>query len=271
MPRSNSGTRKVARSLTTVMSLHSAICSPPPWHNPLTADTTGLTDCRSVSNGVTSMPSADPNVSQLSEPSPPPMSPPGANTSPVPVMSRPARSGSASTRLTAYLMPKYIAGVIALRAAGRSSVHTPKAPSRVNRRNGVPSQSPSGGRGVFAPAVVMRLLICRGCLKHVVDGLGVRCAVACARDQRGQRTRGARASQRHVRAGKPFRGKHSREHVARTGGIDRLHRRRGHVDADAGVDVPGARWAPGGHQMRYRPTPFAGFVVVGDDDVGDPG
>ena len=60
----------------------------------------------------------DPNVSQLSEPSPPPMSPPGANTSPVPVMSRPARSGSASTCRTAYLMPKYIAGVIALRASG---------------------------------------------------------------------------------------------------------------------------------------------------------
>ena len=51
MPRSSSGTRNVARSLTTVMSLHSAICSPPPWHTPLTADTTGLTDCRSVSNG----------------------------------------------------------------------------------------------------------------------------------------------------------------------------------------------------------------------------
>ena len=148
MPRNSSGTRNVARSLTTAMSLHSAICRPPPWHSPLTAETTGLTDWRSVSNGVTSMPSADPNVSQLSEPSPPPMSPPGANTSPVPVISRPARSGSASTCRTAYLMPKYIAGVIALRASGRSSVHTPNGPSRVKRRYGVPSQSPSGGRGV---------------------------------------------------------------------------------------------------------------------------
>ena len=59
MPRRSSGTRNVARSLTTAISLHRAICSPPPWHSPLTADTTGLTDWRSVSNGVTSMPSAD--------------------------------------------------------------------------------------------------------------------------------------------------------------------------------------------------------------------
>src|SRR5271163_4640243 len=44
-------------------------------------------------------------------------------------------------------MPKYIAGVIALRAFGRSSVQMANAPSRSKRRNGVPSQSPSGGRG----------------------------------------------------------------------------------------------------------------------------
>src|SRR5258707_12528176 len=44
-------------------------------------------------------------------------------------------------------MPKYIAGVIALRASGRSSVHTPNGPSRVKRRYGVPRQPPSGGRG----------------------------------------------------------------------------------------------------------------------------
>src|SRR6478735_6567957 len=162
MPRYNSGTRNVARSLTTATSLHMAICSPPPWHSPLTADTTGFTDWRSVSNGVTSIPSAEPNVSQLSLPSPPPMSPPGAKTSPVPVISRPARSGSASTCRTAYRIPKYIAGVIALRASGRSSVQTPNGPSRVNRRYGVPSQSPSGGRGVLVvggsvpgPVVVM--------------------------------------------------------------------------------------------------------------------
>ena len=46
-----------------------------------------------VSNGSASMPSAEPNVNQLSSP-PPPMSPPGAKTSAVPVMIRPARSGS---------------------------------------------------------------------------------------------------------------------------------------------------------------------------------
>src|SRR5271169_1668053 len=44
-------------------------------------------------------------------------------------------------------MPKYIAGVIALRAFGRSSVQMANAPSRSKRRNGVPNQSPSGGRG----------------------------------------------------------------------------------------------------------------------------
>src|ERR1700761_69938 len=76
-----------------------------------------------------------------------PRSPPGAKTSPVPVMSRPARSGSALTRLMAYRMPKYIAGVIALRAFGRSRVQIANAPSRSKRRNGVPNQSPSGGRG----------------------------------------------------------------------------------------------------------------------------
>ena len=54
-------------------------CRPPPWHSPLTAETTGLVDWRSFSNGVTSIPSAAPNVSQLSSP-PPPRSPPGAKT-----------------------------------------------------------------------------------------------------------------------------------------------------------------------------------------------
>src|ERR1700730_14241230 len=76
-----------------------------------------------------------------------PRSPPGAKTSPVPVISRPARSGSALTRLIAYRIPKYIAGVMALRAFGRSKVQIANAPSRSNRRNGVPNQSPSGGRG----------------------------------------------------------------------------------------------------------------------------
>lgn len=83
------------------MSLHIAICRPPPWHSPLTADTTGFTDCRKVSNGVTSIDSAGPKDIQSSTPSPPPRSPPGANTSPVPVISRPARSGSFSTWVTA--------------------------------------------------------------------------------------------------------------------------------------------------------------------------
>lgn len=39
-----------------------------------------------------------------------------------------------------------MAGVIALGACGRSIVQIAIAPSRVNFRYGVPSQSPSGGR-----------------------------------------------------------------------------------------------------------------------------
>ena len=45
-------------------------------------------------------------------------------------------------------MPKYIAGVIALRARRAVQVTTPNGPRRSNLRYGVPSQSPSGGRGV---------------------------------------------------------------------------------------------------------------------------
>src|SRR6202022_4181849 len=45
-------------------------------------------------------------------------------------------------------MPKYIAGVMALRASGRSSVTIANGPSRRKVKYGVPSQSPSGGRGL---------------------------------------------------------------------------------------------------------------------------
>src|SRR3984893_6235127 len=45
-------------------------------------------------------------------------------------------------------MPKYIAGVSAVRASGRSIVQSANGGSRRSDRNGVPNQSPSGGRGV---------------------------------------------------------------------------------------------------------------------------
>src|ERR1700730_10518746 len=45
-------------------------------------------------------------------------------------------------------MPKYIAGVMALRASGRSRVWSANVPSRRKVKYGVPSQSPSGGRGL---------------------------------------------------------------------------------------------------------------------------
>src|SRR6202012_3951011 len=51
MPRSSSGTRKVARSLTTARSEHIAISRPPPWQIPLTAETTGLTPWPRVAGG----------------------------------------------------------------------------------------------------------------------------------------------------------------------------------------------------------------------------
>ena len=167
-----------------------------------------------------------PKSIQSSPPSPPPRSPPGANTSPVPVMSRPARSSSASTWLTAYPMPKYIAGVIALRAFGRSSVHTPNGalagepqerraePVAVGRARRV-----LGGRHA-SPRLSRRL---RSSTSSMASA--VRCAVACARDQCRQRARRARAAQRRVRAGQPFGGKHPGEDVARTGGVDGLDRR----------------------------------------------
>ena len=101
MPRSSSGTRKVARSLTTARSEHIAISRPPPWQIPLTAETTGLTLCRRTSNGSTSnAPGAALKSAHLSVTCWP-RSPPGMKTSPVPVISRPASSGSASTRRTA--------------------------------------------------------------------------------------------------------------------------------------------------------------------------
>src|SRR3954464_12950372 len=40
-----------------------------------------------------------------------------------------------------------MAGLMALRISGRSTVTTATGPSRSRRRYGVPSQSPSGGRG----------------------------------------------------------------------------------------------------------------------------
>src|SRR5689334_2620880 len=118
----------------------------------------GLAEVRTASNGVTSMPSAEPKVIQLSSPPPPPMSPPGAKTSPVPVSTSPARSGSSLRRPTAQRIPKYIAGLSALRALGRSMVHTAIGPCRSNRRYGVPSQSPSGGRGVLCGVCATGLL-----------------------------------------------------------------------------------------------------------------
>ena len=55
MPRNSSGTRNVARSLTTAMSLSMAMTNPPPWQIPFTALTTGLVAWRRYSNGGVSM------------------------------------------------------------------------------------------------------------------------------------------------------------------------------------------------------------------------
>ena len=47
-------------------------------------------------------------------------------------------------------MPKYIAWVSAFLACGRSTVRWANGAMRSNLRYGVPSQSPSGGRGADA-------------------------------------------------------------------------------------------------------------------------
>ena len=86
-------------------------------------------------------------------------SPPGMNTSPAPVINSPARSGSRSTCWTAYRIPQHIAPVSAWRASGRSTTTCANTPWRSKRRYGVPSQSPSGGRGrvsVTSATSVMR-------------------------------------------------------------------------------------------------------------------
>ena len=92
MPRSSSGTRKVARSLATAMSASMAMSRPPAWQIPLTAATTGARLSRMVRNGRMSCPMSGVGSSPGSER--PPRSPPGAKTSPVPVMMSAARSGS---------------------------------------------------------------------------------------------------------------------------------------------------------------------------------
>ena len=98
MPRYSSGTpegRPLAdhRDVATHRDLQ-----PAPWHRPLTADTTGLADLRSVSNGVHIHGQRRRPSVQLSA---------AAQVAarrehvPVPVMSSPARSASALTRETA--------------------------------------------------------------------------------------------------------------------------------------------------------------------------
>ena len=133
MPRYSSGTRNVARSLTTATSLSMAITSPPPWQMPFTALTTGLVACRSASNGLLSM---NRSRGRSAQPSTwlPLRSPPGMNTSSVPVMSSPARSSSRSTWLVAYRTPKYIAAVMALRVSGRSTMQRARGPWRSKRK-----------------------------------------------------------------------------------------------------------------------------------------
>src|SRR5829696_4855846 len=139
MPRSSSGTRNVARSLATAMSAIIATSSPPAWQMPFTAAITGAGLSRIARNGRISWPS--PSGSRSPGSSRPPRSPPGANTSPVPVMISAARTGSVLTRRTARLRPKYMAGVKALRAAGRSMVHQAITPSRSRRRPAAPRSS----------------------------------------------------------------------------------------------------------------------------------
>ena len=56
MPRSSSGTRKVARSLATAMSAIMAMRRPPAWQIPLTAAITGARLSRMARKGRMSWP-----------------------------------------------------------------------------------------------------------------------------------------------------------------------------------------------------------------------
>ena len=106
--------------------------SPPPWQMPFTALTIGFRELRIASNGVVSIPRRPVTLPQSSSVGPP-RSPPGMNTSPVPVRSMPDSVGSALTTSTAYRTAKYIAPVMALRASGRSTMQLAKLPFRSNR------------------------------------------------------------------------------------------------------------------------------------------
>ena len=104
---------------------------------PFTADTTGAKLSRSASKGSTSaVPSC--STTGLGSSTRPRSSPPGANTSPTPVMSSAVGSPIPFTICTARFSPKYIAAESALRAAGRSIVHQARCPSRSRRKKGVP-------------------------------------------------------------------------------------------------------------------------------------
>src|SRR5262245_5161215 len=110
---------------------------PPPWQMPLTAAITGARLLLIATNGRMSEPSSGGYESPGSER--PPRSPPGANTSPTPVMMSADSSGSVFTRCTARLMPKYMAAVNAFLAAGRSITHHAIPRSRSRRSPEVPS------------------------------------------------------------------------------------------------------------------------------------
>lgn len=137
--------RNVARSLATAMSAIIATSRPPAWQIPLTAAMTGAWLFRMARNGSTSWPPTSGNDSSGS--CRPPRSPPGAKTSPTPVMTRARSPGSVLTSITARLSPKYMAGVKAFLTLGRSMTHQAIGPCRSSRRFGVPRSSLMCGPG----------------------------------------------------------------------------------------------------------------------------
>ena len=84
-PRRNSGAPKVACSLAIATSESIVMSNPPPMHKPLTAAITGLRESRIESKGTAPVPRSAP-MSRSPSSCWPPISPPGAKTSPRPVI-----------------------------------------------------------------------------------------------------------------------------------------------------------------------------------------
>src|SRR6478752_2903975 len=241
MPRRSSGALNVARSLATQTSAIIATRSPPAWQIPFTAATTGARLSRIVRNGSISWARSGSGSSPSLDR--PPRSPPAEKTSPSPVMIMAGRSGSRFTRCTARLMPKYMAGVKALRASGRSMMHQPMTPSRSNRSPAAPRLS--------VIALSLRSLRSDGQAERDADRIATGHLARHDRERFFERVEGERLTQEL--AGRDL------------AGVEQRHRLLD-VEAGAGVDRDLVHGDPVGDEALHRTT----VLHPGDDDVAAP-